>query len=84
MYLYRWTLAVLCFLYVMISGLVYIVSPHVAPRGITSLIVGLFFLIGVQLVFMGLLGEYVTSIHNQVRRGPLVVEQERINDLRSP
>jgi glycosyltransferase involved in cell wall biosynthesis len=73
------TLAVLCFLYVMISVLVYIVSPHVAPRGITSLVVGLFFLIGVQLVFIGLLGEYVTSIHNQVRRGPLVVEQERIN-----
>jgi polyisoprenyl-phosphate glycosyltransferase len=30
-------------------------------------------------MFIGLLGEYVTSIHSQVRRGPLVVERERIN-----
>jgi hypothetical protein len=26
-----------------------------------------------------MLGEYVTSIHAQVRRGPTVVERERIN-----
>ena len=31
---------------------------------------GLFFLVGIQLIFIGLLGEYVTAIHAQVRRGP--------------
>ena len=72
-------LAALCFLYAAITLAVYIVSPDAAPRGITSLIVGLFFLVGLQLLFIGLLGEYVTSIHNQVRRRPLVVERERIN-----
>jgi hypothetical protein len=30
-------------------------------------------------VFIGILGEYVTSIHAQVRRGPIVVERERLN-----
>jgi len=33
----------------------------------------------VQLMFIGLLGEYITAIHAQVRRGPVVVERERIN-----
>jgi len=50
-----------------------------APPGIATLIVALFFFSGVQLLFIGLLGEYVSSIHFQVRQGPIVVEQERIN-----
>jgi len=57
----------------------YFVNSDVVPRGITTLLVGLFFLSGVQLMFIGVLGEYVTSIHSQVRRGPMVIEQERIN-----
>ena len=32
-----------------------------------------------QLTFIGILGEYVTSIHSQVRKRPLVVERERLN-----
>jgi hypothetical protein len=31
------------------------------------------------MLFIGMLGEYITSIHNQVRGGPIVTEQERIN-----
>jgi hypothetical protein len=50
-----------------------------APRGTMTMIVSLFFLSGIQLIFIGILGEYVTSIHSQVRRGPMVVERERIN-----
>ena len=72
-------LACLSLLYALVAVPLYIVSPHAAPRGVTSLVVGLFFLTGVQLFFTGVLGEYVTSIHNQVRRGPLVIERERIN-----
>jgi hypothetical protein len=29
--------------------------------------------------FMGIIGEYVGAIHAQVRKGPLVIERERIN-----
>jgi glycosyltransferase involved in cell wall biosynthesis len=50
-----------------------------APRGTQTIIVALFFFSGVQLVFIGMLGEYITAIHAQVRRGPVVVERERIN-----
>jgi glycosyltransferase involved in cell wall biosynthesis len=77
-------LAAICFLYATITLVAYIISPDAAPRGIASLVVGLFFLLGLQLLFIGLLGEYVTSIHNQVRRRPLVVERERINIQSQP
>lgn len=50
-----------------------------APRGVPTLTVALFFLSGVQLFFLGILGEYISAIHFQVRKRPLVVERERIN-----
>ena len=49
------------------------------PRGTTLIITALFFFAGVQLFFMGFIGEYILSIFNQVRNRPLVVERERIN-----
>ncbi|MFT3965698.1 MAG: glycosyltransferase family 2 protein [Sphingobium sp.] len=72
-------MAALCLLYAAVSVSLWFVSPTMAPRGMMTLIVSLFFLSGVQLAFMGILGEYVTSIHAQVRKRPLVVERERIN-----
>lgn len=47
--------------------------------GIAPLVIGVFFLGGVQLFFIGLLGEYVLSINMRVLDRPLVVEEERIN-----
>ncbi len=41
--------------------------------------IGMFFLGGVQLFFIGLIGEYIMSINNRVMNRPLVVEEERIN-----
>jgi hypothetical protein len=38
-----------------------------------------FFFAGVQLFFIGVLGEYIGAIHSQVRKRPLVVEKERVN-----
>jgi glycosyltransferase involved in cell wall biosynthesis len=72
-------MAALCMIYAFVSLGLWFVWPTIAPRGMPTLIVALFFLSGVQLAFMGILGEYVTSIHAQVRKRPLVVERERIN-----
>lgn len=47
--------------------------------GIAPILIGLFFFASVQLLFIGLLGEYVLSIHTQVQKRPLVIEEERIN-----
>jgi len=49
------------------------------PIGIAPIIIGMFFIASVQLLFLGVLGEYVGSIYTQVRNRPLVVERERIN-----
>ena len=54
------------------------VKPLAQP-GIMTMIVAFFFLTGVQLVFIGVIGEYVAAIHAQVRQGFVVVEQELIN-----
>lgn len=72
-------LAALCILYALGASIAYLFDPTLAPRGTLTIIVALFFLSGVQLAFIGMLGEYVTSIHSQVRGGPMVVERERIN-----
>jgi len=47
--------------------------------GIAPLVIGLFFFSAVQLIFIGIIGEYIGSIHTQVLRRPLVIEKERIN-----
>ena len=47
--------------------------------GIAPLVIGLFFFGSVQLFFIGIIGEYIGSIHTQVLKRPLVVEKERIN-----
>jgi polyisoprenyl-phosphate glycosyltransferase len=47
--------------------------------GIAPLVIGLFFLGSVQLLSMGILGEYIGSIHTQVQKRPYVIEKERIN-----
>ncbi len=50
-----------------------------SPMGTPTIIIALFFFGGVQLFFLGVLGEYIFAIFNQVRRKPLVVERARIN-----
>jgi len=47
--------------------------------GMAPLVIGLFFFSSVQLFFIGIIGEYIGSIHIQVLKRPLVIERERIN-----
>lgn len=47
--------------------------------GIAPVVIGMFFFISIQLLFTGLLGEYIGNIHTQILRRPLVIESERIN-----
>jgi polyisoprenyl-phosphate glycosyltransferase len=72
--------AILSFLYgtfALVLNLVY--YRELAPPGIPTLIVALFFFFGFQLLLFGVLGEYISAIHSQVRKRPLVIERERIN-----
>ncbi len=73
-------LASLAILYALIQLLINLVTLHaLAPPGTPTLIVALFFFAGIQLFFMGLLGEYIAAIHSQVRDRGVIIEQERIN-----
>ena len=49
------------------------------PLGIAPIVIGMFLMFGVILVFVGILGEYIGSIHTYVQKRPIVVEKERIN-----
>jgi dolichol-phosphate mannosyltransferase len=48
------------------------------PRGWASLFVAVLFMGGVQLVSLGILGEYLGRIYKEVKRRPLYVVQERL------
>lgn len=50
-----------------------------AQAGIQATVFGVYFLSGVILFAIGVLGEYISAIHSQVRKRPMVIEAERIN-----
>jgi len=47
--------------------------------GIAPILIGFFFLTSIQLLFLGIIGEYVGVIYTHVRHVPHVFELERIN-----
>jgi polyisoprenyl-phosphate glycosyltransferase len=57
---------------------------HEFTLGIAPIAIGMFFLGSLQLLFMGIVGEYIGNIHTQVHNRPLVVERERLNFDREP
>ncbi len=65
------------------AGLIYLAAKLVFwnafELGLAPTMIGLFFLGSVQLIAIGIIGEYVGSIHTIVQNRPLVTELERIN-----
>lgn len=49
------------------------------PVGQAPVIIGLSFMASLQLVFLGILGEYIGAIHTQLQRRPYAIERERVN-----
>ncbi len=73
-------LSCLSIIYAFCVGIMTILGKTSAVgRGVPTVIVALFFFSGIQLLFAGILGEYILAIYNQVRRRPLVIEKERVN-----
>ncbi len=66
----------------LLSGIGYLLYKMIFWRsfeiGIAPMVIGLFFLGSVQLVSLGIIGEYVGAIHTQVQKRPYVIEKERI------
>jgi polyisoprenyl-phosphate glycosyltransferase len=72
-----------CAVLSMVAGLFYLVLKLLFwshfQLGLAPTMIGLFFLGSVQLISLGIIGEYVGSIHSIVQNRPLVTEKERIN-----
>jgi dolichol-phosphate mannosyltransferase len=49
------------------------------PIGLAPLTIGFFLFMSLIFIFIGLLGEYIASIHTYVQNRPIVIEKERIN-----
>ena len=64
-------------------GLFYLIAKLIAWNSFTAgyapMMIAVFFMGGIQLAFLGFLGEYVMSINTRIMNRPLVVEEKRIN-----
>lgn len=49
------------------------------PAGMAPVLIGMLFLGSVQLLFMGVLGEYIGAILRKVSRQPDVIVSEKLN-----
>jgi dolichol-phosphate mannosyltransferase len=49
------------------------------PMGLAPLTIGFFLFMSLIFIFIGLLGEYIASIHTYLQNRPIVIEKERIN-----
>jgi len=77
-----WTgvgISAVSFLYTIVIFLMTVLGFVKAEAGIPTVILAVFFFGGIQLLFLGVIGEYILAIFNQVRKKPLVFERERIN-----
>lgn len=74
---------ILCSIFSFLIAIFYLVMKllfwDIFNAGMAPLIIGLFFLGGIQLFFIGLLGEYIMSINTRIMNRPLVIENRRIN-----
>lgn len=73
---------IIAFLSIVI-GLVYLVLKLVHwdsfAMGNAPMLIGIFVLGGIQIFFIGLLGEYVLNINSRMMKRPLVIEERRLN-----
>jgi len=47
--------------------------------GLAPMLIGVFFISSLQLLFLGVMGEYIGAIYTQVQKRPYAVELDRIN-----
>lgn len=72
-------ISTLSILYAVVQAIYVLISENDITAGIPTIIVAIFFFAGIQLFFLGVVGEYVSAIHSQVRSQHLVIEDELIN-----
>lgn len=72
-------IALLSFVFALVYLILKLLNWDNFNAGMAPVLIGMFFLGAVQLVFLGIIGEYILSINQRSMNRPLVVEEERIN-----
>lgn len=73
------SISLLSLLYAVVIVIMRLTLGDYAPKGTFTTLTAIFFFGGIQLMFLGVIGEYILMIATQVRRRPIVIERERIN-----
>lgn len=76
--------AALSFLMALIYFILKLLFWNTFTFGLAPMLIGVFFISSIQLVFLGVMGEYVGAIYTQVQKRPYAVELDRINFDFSP
>lgn len=71
--------AMVSFVIAIVYLIIKLLNWNAFDMGIPVILVGMFFLGAIQLIFLGLIGEYILAINQRTMKRPLVVEHERIN-----
>lgn len=72
----------LSFLAIIAQILLRLLYPELAPRGLSTLIVLVLFLGGIQLLCLSIIGSYLAHIYDEVKRRPPYVVESVLNDPR--
>lgn len=71
--------AAMAFLVALLYFIAKIIFWNTFTLGLAPTVIGVFFIASIQLVFLGIMGEYIGAIYTQVQRRPYAIELERIN-----
>jgi dolichol-phosphate mannosyltransferase len=63
---------------IVIVILLRIFTPWIEPLGWTSLMIAVMFFGGIQLIFIGILGEYICRIFDEVKNRPMYLVKEKV------
>jgi dolichol-phosphate mannosyltransferase len=75
---FGFTFSFLSFLFGIYAIIIRLTNPEVVPVGYTDIIVMVTFIGGIQLIFLGILGSYISKIFEQVKDRPTYVISEKI------
>jgi len=72
-------LSALCVIIALVTLILKLIYWDYYSVGTAAVIIGIFLVGGIQVFFLGFLGEYIVNINQRTMHHPVVVEKERIN-----
>lgn len=72
-------ISIFCFIVAIVYLIYKLLNWDTFSAGVAPLVIGMFFVSGVNLFCIGILGEYVSVLIRRVTKKPLVIEKEKLN-----